>query len=340
MDEADIRFACPHCGQHIAAPADMAGETVDCPSCGKPMTVPSPPPKTPPESRPRVASQPVPPSPSASQPPVKRSVRKTVIVAALSAAVLVIVAVGVGVAVMRNRGSVKPPSAEASKPQPTVVQPVPTGSGTNTTLGDDPFYDDTKVKYAEAQSPTQQVELLKAYMAKFPSGKHISEATALIESAEAKAKSPALINVECRVTSQDGQEVPVVGWVQIIESSQGRSLCEAVAQTGARLQEADKAAQIQAFVSVNLMLLKLKPRVVATGKLKHGKVSFPAIPPGDYILYGAGCAGPTGVLYFTPFTAAGGWTVPLSPEPQCAAYSSSDSSAEKLAGGFHPYRPE
>ena len=37
---AEISFACPHCNQKLEAPDDMAGQTVECPACQKPMAVP------------------------------------------------------------------------------------------------------------------------------------------------------------------------------------------------------------------------------------------------------------------------------------------------------------
>lgn len=37
----DIRFTCPHCQQPFQAPADMAGETTECPTCQKQILVPS-----------------------------------------------------------------------------------------------------------------------------------------------------------------------------------------------------------------------------------------------------------------------------------------------------------
>lgn len=39
----DIRFACSHCGQHLEAPPDMGGESVQCPNCSKTIEVPAPP---------------------------------------------------------------------------------------------------------------------------------------------------------------------------------------------------------------------------------------------------------------------------------------------------------
>lgn len=37
----DIRFSCGNCGQHIAAPEEVAKTTVNCPTCGHSLLVPS-----------------------------------------------------------------------------------------------------------------------------------------------------------------------------------------------------------------------------------------------------------------------------------------------------------
>lgn len=37
---ADIEFSCPSCNLVLAAPEDMAGETVECPECNNQMAVP------------------------------------------------------------------------------------------------------------------------------------------------------------------------------------------------------------------------------------------------------------------------------------------------------------
>ncbi len=39
---AEINFDCPHCGQNLDAPEDMAGWAIDCPACGKKIKVPVP----------------------------------------------------------------------------------------------------------------------------------------------------------------------------------------------------------------------------------------------------------------------------------------------------------
>ena len=37
---SEIKFACPHCAQHIACDSDYADMCIVCPGCGKPMVVP------------------------------------------------------------------------------------------------------------------------------------------------------------------------------------------------------------------------------------------------------------------------------------------------------------
>lgn len=41
--QATFKFACPHCGQHLEAEPDWVGMEVECPTCGKAITVPHPP---------------------------------------------------------------------------------------------------------------------------------------------------------------------------------------------------------------------------------------------------------------------------------------------------------
>jgi sulfatase modifying factor 1 len=36
----DIRFSCPSCNRHLAAPPDMAGEAMSCPACGHALCIP------------------------------------------------------------------------------------------------------------------------------------------------------------------------------------------------------------------------------------------------------------------------------------------------------------
>lgn len=37
---SEVKFACPHCGQHIACDGGYADMCIVCPSCGQPMEVP------------------------------------------------------------------------------------------------------------------------------------------------------------------------------------------------------------------------------------------------------------------------------------------------------------
>lgn len=37
----EIKFNCTHCSQRLEAPVEMAGDSLDCPSCGKPIRIPA-----------------------------------------------------------------------------------------------------------------------------------------------------------------------------------------------------------------------------------------------------------------------------------------------------------
>lgn len=37
----DIFFDCPHCGQFLDAEAEMRGEQINCPACGRPLQIPA-----------------------------------------------------------------------------------------------------------------------------------------------------------------------------------------------------------------------------------------------------------------------------------------------------------
>lgn len=57
----DIVFKCPHCATDLEVEAEAVGQQIDCPTCGKPLTIPSesasPPPRpagSPPEGEARV----------------------------------------------------------------------------------------------------------------------------------------------------------------------------------------------------------------------------------------------------------------------------------------------
>jgi len=39
----DLKFACPHCEQHIQCEDSISGQTIPCPACGKPVVVPDTP---------------------------------------------------------------------------------------------------------------------------------------------------------------------------------------------------------------------------------------------------------------------------------------------------------
>jgi len=39
---AEIKFSCPHCQQHLSAPAEMGGTRLSCPTCRKELQIPLP----------------------------------------------------------------------------------------------------------------------------------------------------------------------------------------------------------------------------------------------------------------------------------------------------------
>lgn len=39
---SEFKFNCPHCGQHILAPSNLAGSSAACPTCGNKLTIPTP----------------------------------------------------------------------------------------------------------------------------------------------------------------------------------------------------------------------------------------------------------------------------------------------------------
>lgn len=39
---ADIKCVCPHCSQHLEAPDELAGQTIECPSCKGSLLIPAP----------------------------------------------------------------------------------------------------------------------------------------------------------------------------------------------------------------------------------------------------------------------------------------------------------
>jgi len=62
---SDLKVNCPHCNQSLDVPAELLGQTVDCPSCQGQMSLPSPAPQV----RPAILQQ-----PSATAPPQQERV--------------------------------------------------------------------------------------------------------------------------------------------------------------------------------------------------------------------------------------------------------------------------
>ena len=91
-----VRFKCPHCKQRLEAPAEMAGENIDCPECKGLIIVPSPEQK---EPTVQFASQPVFPAtnPQSSQPPGIVISQKTLVVAGIAGIALIAVIVSIAI---------------------------------------------------------------------------------------------------------------------------------------------------------------------------------------------------------------------------------------------------
>lgn len=54
LEDAEIKFTCPKCGQHLMAPRESLGQLVDCPACNTVVEVKRPRPRPPePEPIPR-----------------------------------------------------------------------------------------------------------------------------------------------------------------------------------------------------------------------------------------------------------------------------------------------
>ena len=78
---ADINFNCPHCGQNLNGPEDMAGQTIECPVCQKEFQIPGgiiEVPKSKLAPPPRSAPAPAPATPTQSQPATDADKGKTV----------------------------------------------------------------------------------------------------------------------------------------------------------------------------------------------------------------------------------------------------------------------
>ena len=103
----DVRFECPHCGQHIAAAPEDAGFTASCPNCSVPITVPHPiapePTATPPTPKPAIIAE-----------PRKRGSLFRYILAGCAGAFLLLILLVIVIVVAINSASTSPSNAKAS----------------------------------------------------------------------------------------------------------------------------------------------------------------------------------------------------------------------------------
>lgn len=126
-DDAQIKFACPHCGQQLEAPADMAGETVACPGCNRAILIPSPP-------APRVvvaATRSAPARPSRRKPMLLLAAAVVAVVAVVASAVLLL---GKGNPEHKPQASTVHKQSTSSESKPTRPSPSPSRTPTPQTM--------------------------------------------------------------------------------------------------------------------------------------------------------------------------------------------------------------
>ena len=192
------------------------------------------------------------------------------------------------------------------------VQGAP-ASNTKPSMPDDQYYGYLKTKFDDSSDPADKLQLMQSYLGAYPKGKHMGEATALLEKAQVgveelkQAQTKATIVLDGQVTLGSGQTIPIQGYVQVVE------YCDAAArlkenlandeavQRGKRIAELDaqggsKPNMTFYFWAVGDVLRKslTECRVVASGQLSSGKVAFTFENMNSaktYIVYGCGQAG-------------------------------------------------
>ena len=342
-EQIDIKFACPHCNQTLEAPLEMAGTTIDCPGCDKPIVVPKSANQT--VIQPALPSTPIPNPPSPENTATPRNMTGIVI------GVVSVVVIAIAVFLILHAKKPDASTLESQKSESI--------SDSLSSLNDNKTFDYIKAKLGVSQSPVQNVKLLKSYIAKFPSGKHIGEAMALLEDAQAKA-SVSSISLDCYVVTKGGQSIPVVGWIQIISTEKTRGQIwmqieenrywksaqqqKAIGKQLYPAQEGHMAADeakenndISILININYALQSLKAKAVSTLELYRGQASFSNLRPGYYFIYGAGHAGQKVVVYFSEFKAEPGKSSKISPEPLFSFYTSKDDSEPVNAASLAEY---
>jgi hypothetical protein len=179
-------------------------------------------------------------------------------------------------------------------------------------MDDDQLYGYVKVKQETADLPATRVALLKAYVNRFPQGRHVGEATALLDDARKRdfeweeQQKVATLQVQCSITLNNGNVVPLQGWVQVIDNPSTVLRMAGESDDMVRMSDDEdlRRASMDSAVFPDNDCMKVKGfglyyrkilnggKVVAAGKIQNGMVVFENVPaPNNYWVYGGGMAG-------------------------------------------------
>jgi hypothetical protein len=222
-------------------------------------------------------------------------------------------------------------------------------SASHELMPDDQYFDYLKTKYADEIDQGTRADLMKSYLSAYPKGKHMGEATALLEKAQTATKVGSLL-LKCRVTLGNGNTVAVHGWIQLLRSAKSYNevtqemlkdemiqlfmKSDAVVKQGQKearhyIDEAnslrrsmgqpdlpypDEDVSEGPLVSeMGRFLSKISATKVAEAEIKDGDIDLPNVPPGEYLIYGAGQAGINFVGYFDHIKIQGGRMITVTP---------------------------
>jgi len=171
-----VAFACPHCNQEMEAPFEMAGQTVECPTCKEELIIPSPVSNA---TKKRVVIKPAPNhqiAPPPATPTPKRLARllspmdaKTTKTFLWGGGIVLSVIILIGIVIL----------LKARHPSSSV----------DVTQNNDPatealFWRQTHDQCRDADTTYEHIQILKAYLLRFPNGPHAKNVQTAIEDDE------------------------------------------------------------------------------------------------------------------------------------------------------------
>ena len=161
----------------------------------------------------------------------------------------------------------------------------------------------------------------------------------------------------CRVNLTSGQAIPVQGWLQMLSCSQSYAEIQHMIDTDSYVRDCEQTlarfrslnrralelgvapqdtsmAEGNSFNAIGNVLSRIDADVVSEGALStSGKFLFPDIPPGTYILYGAGMAGNNAVGFFHEVKVREGKRLTITPVYFC--YYDTSPGYSTASWGFH-----